>query len=428
MDSYKVKTIGRKDEIIVEVPGSKSITNRSLMLAAMGHSVCTLKGVLFSDDSRAFLSCLIDLGFDVKINETDKEVIVKGTGGLIPNRQANINVCSAGTAARFLTVMLSAAGGAYTLNSSEQMKKRPMKELLNALEDAGINIEFIEKEGHFPFRIISEGLKTKEFTIDTTTSSQYASALLMAASITDGLTINMTGNRTNGSYINITLTMMKQFGIDVKRVEDTCVVNKSIFGIDEYRIEPDVSAACYFYAMAPILKSKVIVKNVYLESMQGDIKFVNVMNNIGCEVSNTPNGICVNGNNLNSYNGVDLEMKDFSDQTMTMAVVAVFANTETVIRNVGHIRLQESDRIKAIVTELRKMGIDAIDYKENEKENIRIIPGIVKPSIVDTYDDHRIAMAFTLVGLRCEGIVIDNPMCCRKTFEDYFDIINEITN
>lgn len=426
MDRYIVKKIGHKENIKVSVPGSKSITNRALMLAALGNKSCLLKGVLFSDDSRAFLSCLTELGFDVRIDEEKRQVVVAGTGGEIPNQNAEINVRSAGTAARFLTVMLSVAGGDYVLNASEQMKKRPMEELIAALRNAGVTITCLEEEGHFPFKIHSKGLNTNKVTIDTTISSQYASALLMSAVNTAGMTIHMTGERTNGAYINITLNMMRQFGVDVKRNDDTCMVPGDEFGIKEYQIEPDASAACYFYAMAPLLRSNVVVNNLTLNSMQGDMKFVKVMEQLGCKIQEGEEGVHVDGRELTAFSGIDIDMKDFSDQSMTMAVVAAFAKSKTTIRNVGHIRLQESDRVLAIVTELNRMGIKAWDYEENGETNISIIPGKIRSCEIETYDDHRVAMAFTIAGLVAEGIVIKNPLCCRKTFENYFDVINEI--
>ena len=281
MEKYVVKKIKEKKNIVVEVPGSKSITNRALLLAAMGTKKCKLKGVLFSEDSRAFLSCIKELGFDVEINEQLKEVTVQGTGGIIKNKNATINVMSAGTAARFLTVFLAVAGGDYRLDSSEQMKRRPMEELIEALRSLGVKIDCLERGGHFPFELHSVGLNSKEVSIDTTKSSQYASALMMAAAVSDGMKISMTGDRTNGSYIKITTKMMEQFGINYKREGDVCTVMPGKFGISEYRIEPDASAACYFYAMAPVLKIKTKVKNLYFDSMQGDMKFVRVMEKLG---------------------------------------------------------------------------------------------------------------------------------------------------
>ncbi|MBE5958297.1 MAG: 3-phosphoshikimate 1-carboxyvinyltransferase [Lachnospiraceae bacterium] len=427
MEKYVVKKLENKKSITVDVPGSKSITNRALLLAAMGTKKCRLRGVLFSEDSRAFLSCIKELGFDLTIDEKNKTVEVQGTGGKIKNNTATINVMSAGTAARFLTVFLAVAGGDYVLNSSEQMKRRPMAELIDALRNLGVDIKCLESEGHFPFELHSEGLKKSEVTIDTTRSSQYASALMMAAAISDGMTITMTGDRTEGAYIKITSTMMKQFGVSFEKNGNVCTVKPDAFGIEEYLIEPDASAACYFYAMAPVLKIKTKVNNLFFNSMQGDMKFVRVMEKIGCRVTETENGIEIDGTQLKDYNGVDVVMKDFSDQTMTMAVVAAFAKTKTIIRNIGHIRLQESDRVSAIANELTKMGCKVEILEDNGQTDICIEPGTIVPCEIDTYEDHRMAMSFTIPGLAVDGFIINNPLCCRKTFENYYDIIDEIT-
>ena len=242
----------------------------------------------------------------------------------------------------------------------------------------------------------------------------------------NGLKITMTGNRTNGAYIKITTNMMKQFGIKFDRNGDECIVYDDKFGIQEYQIEPDASAACYFYAMAPLLKKKVTVVNLHNDSMQGDMKFVDVMKTIGCTVYDTDCGIQVDGTKLTEFNGITVDMNDFSDQTMTMACVAIFAQSPTIIENVGHIRMQESDRVVAIVNELRKMGIESSFYEENGKTNIKIVPGQINDAEIETYNDHRIAMAFTLPGLVTGKITILNPMCCRKTFENYFEVIDSL--
>ena len=426
MEKYCVKPIKKKENIIVSVPGSKSITNRALMLAAMSEEKCVLEGVLFSDDSRAFLDCLIKLGFQVDINEKECRVCIKGEGGKIPKRSAEINVKSAGTAARFLTVFLAAAGGDYVLNSSEQMKKRPMEELLNALVLNGVEIKYHEKNGHFPFEIHSKGIKNTEVTIDTTKSSQYASALLMAAVI-NGMTINLTGSRIDGAYIHITVNMMKQFGIGFERKDNTYIIRPMKYGREKYFIEPDVSAACYFYAMAVMLKTKVMVKEIHLGSMQGDIKFLKVLNKLGCIVTDTSAGVWIDASSLEEYSGIEVDMSDFSDQALTMAVVAAFAKTPTVIKNIGHIRGQESDRVLVIVNELKRIGCEAEIIEDDKKTDVRVYPGILHGAEIETYDDHRVAMSFSLAGLLINGIIIKNPMCCRKTFENYFDILDKIT-
>lgn len=425
MDEYKVKVLKGHVPLTVTVPGSKSITNRALLLAALGNKTCRLTGVLFSEDSRAFLSCLKELGFLVEINEPEKIVCIKGENGKIPNRNASINVRSAGTAARFLTVMLAFAGGHYRLDSSEQMKKRPMEPLLGELRRAGVQITCLEQEGHFPFVIDSEKPKIKEITIDTNISSQFASALMMAASLLpEGLAVHLAGERSNGAYIQMTQAMLKQFGVLFKREGRECrILAGQNYGLEEYAIEPDMSAACYFFAMAALLNRRITVSGTHEEaSLQGDKKFLEVLRRLGCRVEDTAEGIMVSG--VSHYPGLTVNMKDFSDQTLTMAALAVYADSSTRIEQVGHIRMQECDRISAIVTELNRLGIQCRELAECD--GIEIIPGQVVPARVETYEDHRVAMAFTLVGLRSEGVVIKDPLCCRKTFENYFDVIESL--
>lgn len=426
-DVYHVKKIEAIEKIEIEVPGSKSITNRALLLAALSDRKCVLHGVLFSDDSRAFIDSLEKLGFSVEADEKIKDVIIVGMGGKIPNSRAAIDVRSAGTAARFLTVMLALAGGDYEMNASPQMCKRPMEPLLGILREQGVVFEFKGEEGHFPFRMRSDGISMKEVRIDTKISSQFASALLMSGVILkDGLRVTMSGDRAEGSYIKMTLAMMNQFGITVVKEESCCQVpHMSEFGLPEYQIEPDVSGASYFYAMAPLLKTDVIVRHVHRNSLQGDIKFIEALQKMGCVLEDNEDGILLSGSNLKDYPGLTISMKDFSDQTMTMAAIAPFAKTPTLIQNVGHIRFQESDRISAIITELTKMGIRCEEVPK--EEGIKIYPGDIKETIVETYEDHRMAMSFTLTGLKTGKISIKNPGCCRKTFENYFDLIDGLS-
>lgn len=426
---YQVKKIENLEEIRVQVPGSKSMTNRALLLAALSGYRCTLHGVLFSDDSRAFLDSLEKLGFEVEADENTRDVMIQGMGGKVPNAHAAINVRSAGTAARFLTVMLALAGGEYELNASAQMCKRPMQPLLDILAQAGVEFEFKGERGHFPFSMKSDSVALKEVSIDTGISSQFASALLMSGvMLKDGLKVHMSGDRTEGSYIKMTLSMMKQFGIDVVKEGSSCLVPcNNTFGLKEYQVEPDVSGACYFYAMAPLLKTDVIVNNVHMDSLQGDIKFLEALKDMGCALEEREEGVRISGRQITGYPGLNISMKDFSDQTMTMAVLAPFAQSATLIRNVGHIRFQESDRINAILTELGRMGVKCEEVPE--EDGIRIYP--IEPeeileTEVETYEDHRMAMSFTLIGLKTGKITIKEPECCRKTFENYFELIEAL--
>lgn len=426
MSEYYVRKMHPVKRIEVEAPGSKSITNRALLLAALSDCRCHLRGVLFSDDSKAFLDSLKKLGFQVEADEEKRDVWIQGTGGRIPNSQASIDVRSAGTAARFLTVMLALAGGEYKITASPQMCRRPMQPLLDILKGADVKFEFDNEADHFPFYMRSQNPSLKEVSVDTKISSQFASALLMAGVLLEeGLRLTLLGDRAEGSYVKMTVAMMRQFGIEIVREGNTYLVPPvHSFGLKEYQIEPDVSGACYFYAMAPLLKTDVIVYDVHKDSMQGDIKFLNVLQDMGCILEDRAGGILVKGSGLASYPGMDLSMKDFSDQTMTMAALAPFAASPTIIRNVGHIRFQESDRINAILTELRRMGIECEEAPE--ADGIRITPGEVKKCAVETYEDHRMAMAFTLIGLKTGKITIKDPECCRKTFENYFDLIDEL--
>ena len=425
-EQYQVRRMRQGQSFCVQVPGSKSITNRALLLAAQSIGSCTLKGVLFSADSRVFLQCLQTLGFTLEVREAQKEVTIVGTGGRIPNPSASVYVGSAGTAARFLTVFLAAAGGRYTVDASAQMRKRPMGPLLDALREAGVAIRCLEEEGHFPFEMESNGIQTSELTIDTTVSSQFASALMMSAALLpQGLTIHLTGSRMAGAYILMTLQMMQQFGISAELKDGTCrILGGSHSAPQQYQIEPDVSAAGYFFAMAPLLRSCVLVQNVHLDSMQGDIRFLEICRQLGCRVMDTSQGVQVDGRGVAGYHGITVDMKEFSDQALTLAAIAPFAEGETRIIGVEHIRKQESDRLMVMQTELGRMGIACEELPE--EGGICIHGGSVQPAVIQTYEDHRVAMAFALTGLRAGGIVIDNPACCSKTFEQYFEVLDDL--
>lgn len=411
--------------LIVEVPGSKSITNRALLLATLAEGVSTLRGVLFSDDSRHFLKCVQDLGFATTVDEDNKVITVAGHGGEVPKKEASQYVGSAGTAARFLTAYLGVSRGTYHMDASAQMRKRPMAPLLHSLKELGCEITYPENnEGYFPFTLRSKGFGKNEISVDIGHSSQFLSALLIASCLADDdFTIKIEG--THGmAYIEMTCQMMAQFGVVAERTaEDTFVIRKGqAYRARDYQIEPDVSAACYFYAMSPLLHIPVMVRHVHFDSLQGDVAFLNILEQMGCTVTNTAEGILVEPPATEGFRGVNVNMSACSDQAITLAAIAPFADAPTTITGIGHIRFQESNRIQAIVTELTKMGIRC----EETESSITIYPGAPGPSLVETYDDHRMAMGFSLVGLRSEGIVINDPGCCRKTFENYFDVLDEV--
>ena len=464
---FKVKKAETPVKAVIEVPGSKSITNRALLISALsfdhtkknGESEISgnnmdrteshekrsrLSRILFSDDSRVFIKALQDLGFGVSADETsycaeitgpsrDSMVSISETASLkdVPG----ICVGSAGTAARFLTALLAFSEGEYFIDASEQMKKRPMLPLFEALTKLGAKFIFAEKEGFLPARVKgiftnNGGLLSDTAVVDSDASTQFLSALLMMAPIIANRTgapfyIRVTGSRAQGSYVKMTLKVMKDFGIYAGFDP-----NENIFTIlptpgykaRDYEIEPDVSAACYFYAAAAITGGEMIVKGVHSDSCQGDIRFLDILSEMGCSKEDTPEGIKIAAPADGILHGVSVDMKDFSDQTMTLAAIAPFCDSPTEISGIGHIRGQESDRIHAVATELGRMGL----WVEEGDSSLKIYPGTPKPAKIETYDDHRMAMAFSLIGLRTEGIVIKNYKCCRKTFEDYFETLDSI--
>lgn len=414
-------------QIQVTVPGSKSITNRALLLATLGNGLSTLRGTLFSDDSRHFLSCIQDLGFETTVDEENAIITVKGLGGAVPKKEASQYVGSAGTAARFLTAYLGISKGTYHMDASAQMRKRPMAPLLESLKQLGCEIEYPTEnasEGFFPFTLKGNGLCQDHISINIDHSSQFLSALLISSILSDrDFTIRTEGSH-GMAYIEMTCEMMKQFGVTAEHTaEDTFLIKsgQSYIALD-YQIEPDASAACYFYAMAPLLNISVLVNNVHFDSLQGDVEFIRILERMGCTATETKEGILLNPPTDGILRGITVDMSACSDQAITLAAIAPFADGPTTITGIGHIRFQESDRIHAIETELNKMGIRC----ESTENSLTIYPGTPKPSAVDTYDDHRMAMGFSLIGLRSEGIQINDPMCCRKTFENYFQVLEQV--
>ncbi len=429
-DYYTVKPMSAAAPFTVTVPGSKSITNRALLLAALSNGDCTLKNALFSSDSRALLAALQALGISCSADETTKEIKVSGCGGNLPSKTATVNAMSAGTAARFLTAMLAFCDGIYTLDASEQMKKRPMAPLIEALRSIGISVTALEEDGHLPL-LIQGGrnhlTSAPELSVSIDRSSQFLSALMMTGVLLpDGLSVTAVGSRTALSYVHMTERMMKEFGVTPtllsKEGTGTTyrIPGNVSYQSQTYDIEPDLSGSCYFYAAAALLGTSVTVTGVHKDSMQGDLRFILTLEQLGCTVTDTPEGICVTGPADGHYPGLDITMSDFSDQTMTMAVIALFADTPTHIRGVGHIRAQECDRMAATIAEIKRLGGDA--REDDDGTGILITPTPLHGARIQTYDDHRMAMAFSLVGLRVDGVEIDNPSCCKKTFENYFDL------
>lgn len=435
MEQFHLKPFPNNPKICVRVPGSKSMTNRALLLAALADGTSQLEGVLFSDDSRVFMKALQAVGFDVKIEEEKEKVQIRGCGGEVPEKSGRVYVGSAGTAARFLTAMLALSGGTYEMTSSEQMKKRPMRPLLEALEQLGVIFEYKEEPYAFPFVIRGrKPVVCHKVLLNIDESSQFLSALLLCGvMVKEGFTVELTGKRDAKAYVEISMKMMSDFGCKMRQSSENEyeLLSGQVYQARKYQIEPDVSAACYFYAMAAIHGGSAVVKNVDFTNSQGDIRFLKALEKMGCRLSETKDGLLLEAPEHGKLNGITINMSNFSDQTMTLAAVAIFAEGETVIEGVGHIRGQESDRIHGIVTELNRMGITC----EEREDGLSIYPN---PEVLNeyeegkrtvtfqTYEDHRMAMAFAVIGTKIPGITIDNPLCCRKTFENYFEVLTNL--
>ncbi len=306
IEKYLVKKITEPVDWKVTVPGSKSMTNRALLMAVLSAGTVRVEGVLFSDDSRHFLACLVALGFTVEIEEEKKCVTVTGCGGRIPRGEAVIDVGSAGTAARFLAAMLGFSDGCYEIRCSAQMKRRPMAELFDLLSGAGAKITFLEEEGHLPVRITgcryaradkTAGETPRELSLDITKSTQFLSALLLIAPmVPEGMKIHITSEKTDGSYIRITRKMMQEFGVSVAfDGRDYEVPCRSSYRKETYMVEPDMSAACYFYAAAAVTGGRALVRHVHMDNTQGDLRFLEVLEHMGCTADDTPEGVLVTG-------------------------------------------------------------------------------------------------------------------------------------
>lgn len=399
--NYSVPCIyGKTDngKISVAVPGSKSITARALLLAALAQGESVLYGAQFSDDCAVFLKCLENLGIGCRI---DGDVVkIVGCGGVLNKKYAEIDVGSAGTAARFLPAFLAFQDGEYKVTCSNQMKSRPVAPLIQTLKSLGARFTFIENENSFPFIIKGTKSPSDGVEVDVTQSSQFLSAMLISAVCArKPFKIKPVGAHGRG-YVDMTLDMMWSFGVNA----ESCDGGYSVYGsyyAKKYDIEPDVSAACYFYAMNKILGTDISVRGLMRHSMQGDAKFIKLLEN---------------------FNGGEIDMSEFSDQTLTLAAIAPYLEKPTKICGVAHIRRQECDRIRAICENLAAMGVRCDEFCDG----VTIYPSAPRAAKINTFGDHRVAMSFALTGLRSEGIVIEDAQVCSKTFAGYFDVLDEL--
>ncbi len=389
--------------LAVSVPGSKSITNRALVLAAMGSrsGCCKLTGVLRSEDTEVMVDCLTKLGFALVWTDDTISVGRNESGRLIPAASAELYVGNSGTTIRFLTAMLAAGEGRYRLSGVPRMHERPIGDLLDALRQLGVSAASEARTGCPPVVIETAGLRGGAVRIRADISSQYLSALLMVAPFADGpVTIELDGPVVSEPYIHMTERMIAGFNSD-------------------YAIEPDASAASYFFAAAAITGGRILIRGMKRDMLQGDVLLVDALARMGCVVTESAEGIAVEGGPLR---GIDIDMNAISDTMMSLAAVACFAEGPTTIRNVAHVRHKETDRIAAMAAELRKLGAKVKEFDDG----LTITPGSLHGATVETYRDHRMAMSLALIGLKVPGVVIDNPGCVSKTYPDFWQDLQRL--
>lgn len=405
----------------IQPPGSKSITNRALVCAALAHGNSILRGALDSEDTQVMIDSLDRLGIVVEASDEKQTLAVTGCGGRLPKPTGDLFVGNSGTTIRFLTAMLAACEGEFRLDGVPRMRERPIGDLMDALNRLGSDCQGEIKPGFPPVKLKARGLGGGDVEVRGDVSSQFLSGLLMAAPVAKNpVRVHVTGDLVSKPYVHMTLAVMKSFGIDVgqTRSDDSLslielAAPQKYTGID-YQIEPDASAASYFWAAAAITGGSVTVKNLGPDALQGDVGIVDCLEQMGCQVERQPQQITVSGKALR---GIEVDMNAISDTVQTLAAVALFADGPTIIHGVGHIRHKETDRIGDLARELRKLGATV----EERDEGLTIIPGPLKAATIETYRDHRMAMSLALPGLLVPGVVILDPGCTAKTYPHYFE-------
>jgi 3-phosphoshikimate 1-carboxyvinyltransferase len=408
----------------VVVPGSKSITNRALVLAALAQGRSVVESVLLSDDTRYMSDALRVLGFNVEIDEAARRITVSGRGGTIPSRGAEIFVGGAGTVMRFLVAMVTLGEGRFHIDGNQRMRQRPIGPQLDAMQRLGASV-YSERDNNCPPVIVDASRARFEgghTSIDARVSSQFVSAILMPAPIWKaGLKLQVIGD-TARPFIDMTLRLMETWGAHASIVGDTIVApGGQWYRAQRFVVEPDASSASYFAAAAALVGGSVRIEGLTSNSVQGDIGFLGVLQQMGARVAWHPDHVEVIG--TGKLAGVDVAMNSMPDMVATLAAIAPFASSPTTIRNVEFIRHHESDRIRALATELRRLGATVVE----KDDGLEIAPSTMHPAAVETYDDHRIAMSFAVAGLKLGGVRIKDPGCVAKTFPDFFERLSALS-
>ena len=424
MNTLTLKPI-RKINGEVNLPGSKSLSNRALLIAALAEGTTTITNLLESDDTRHMLNALKQLGIAYTLSEDKKSCTIIGNAGPLENGEfEELFLGNAGTAMRPLCAVLSSGTGSYLLTGEPRMKERPIGHLVDTLRQAGAKINYLENEGYPPLQIEANGLSGGTVEIDGEISSQFLTALLIAAPMAkEDMHIAIRGELVSKPYIDITLHIMKIFGVEVDNQNYQKFIVKGsqkYKAVDRFMVEGDASSASYFLAAAAIKGGRVKVTGIGKNSVQGDVAFADVLEKMGAKVEWGEDYIAVSRGELKA---VDMDFNHIPDAAMTIATTALFAKGTTTLRNIYNWRVKETDRLFAMATELRKVGAEV-----DEGEDYLSItpPSHLKHAAIDTYDDHRVAMCFSLLALDPVSVTINEPECTAKTFPAYFDVLESI--
>lgn len=417
----EIKPVSRPVTGSIRPPGSKSLTNRALIVAALARGTSTLSGVLDSRDTQVMIDSLRKLGLKVEHAVKKCLLTIEGCQGRPPGKSTELWLENSGTSIRFLTALCALGNAVYRLDGNARMRERPIGDLVDSLRQFGISVECELGNDCPPVVLNGRGLPGGRTTINADVSSQFLSAILMAAPCAAApIEIALAGEMVSEPYIEMTLKVMSQFGVNVDRsMPGVFRVEPQSYQATAYAVEPDASAASYFFGLAAVTGGRITVEGLNRSALQGDVHFVDALEQMGCRVTWNVDSITVEGGPLH---GIDIDMNAISDTAQTLACVAPFATGPTRIRNVAHMRLKETDRVSAVVTELKRLGLNVEEFQDG----MTIHPGSLRGGTVATYDDHRMAMSFALIGLRVQGIVIADPQCTSKTYPEFFDDLNRL--
>jgi len=424
------------------VPGSKSITNRALLLAALTEGTTTLKGALFSEDVAVMEAALNTLGIETQTSEQNQTIKVSGQGGMIPNGQAELDVGNAGTVARFLTAALALRwGGGYRLDGKVAMRRRPMRGLLETLESFDCSFTWEGEPYHFPFFIRTQGLRSGVWQVNAEASSQMLSALLMVASLADGpVRVQQLGDTVSKPFVEMTTRMIAAFRRDAQPPDEApdgyeFKAGHYRLSSETYEVEPDATAASYFLSLPLAVGGQVEISGLSTNSLQGDVDFHQILNEIGIITNFESNNLRSEAPASSSFRGGTFDFNAISDTFLTLAALAPLLSEPVVITGIAHTRKQETDRVSAIATELRKLGQEVTEKEDSltiRASKDALVQAAIEGVEIHTYEDHRVAMSFAILGcadLRGDGqpwLTIRNPGCCAKTFPGFFDELERL--